>query len=66
MYKRQVDGLIIPDLPFEEQDDLQNSLEGKDETILIQLVSPVSKDKMCIRDRCTGGCYSGTEYKGCK
>ena len=30
-----VDGLIIPDLPFEEQDDLQNSLEGKDETILM-------------------------------
>ena len=29
-----VDGLIIPDLPFEEQDDLQNALEGKDETIL--------------------------------
>ena len=41
-----VDGLIIPDLPFEEQDDLQNSLEGKDETILIQLVSPVSKDRV--------------------
>lgn len=41
-----VDGLIIPDLPFEEQDDLQNALEGKDETILIQLVSPVSKDRV--------------------
>ncbi len=37
-----VDGLIVPDLPFEEQDDLQAALAGKDETILIQLVSPVS------------------------
>ena len=37
-----VDGLIIPDLPFEEQEELQNALNGADETILIQLVSPVS------------------------
>lgn len=37
-----VDGLIIPDLPFEEQEDLQNELNNADETILIQLVSPVS------------------------
>lgn len=37
-----VDGLIIPDLPMEEQEDLRMLLEGQDETILIQLVSPVS------------------------
>lgn len=37
-----VDGLIIPDLPMEEQGELQALLKGQDETILIQLVSPVS------------------------
>lgn len=37
-----VDGLIIPDLPMEEQGDLKELLKGQDETILIQLVSPVS------------------------
>jgi tryptophan synthase alpha chain len=41
-----VDGLIIPDLPFEEQDDMRNALEGDDRTILLQLVSPVSKDRV--------------------
>ena len=41
-----VDGLIIPDLPFEEQEELQNALNGADETILIELVSPVSKDRV--------------------
>lgn len=41
-----VDGLIIPDLPFEEQDDLKQSLANSDNTILIQLVSPVSKDRI--------------------
>lgn len=37
-----VDGLIIPDLPFEEQEELSNCLAGQETTILIQLVSPVS------------------------
>lgn len=37
-----VDGLIIPDLPFEEQDSLKKALEGDDTTILIQLVAPIS------------------------
>lgn len=37
-----VDGMIIPDLPMEEQGELKTHLEGQDETILIQLVSPVS------------------------
>ncbi len=37
-----VDGLIVPDLPLEEQEELMRSLAGSDHTILIQLVSPVS------------------------
>lgn len=41
-----VDGLIIPDLPFEEQEDLQAALDKEDAAILIQLVSPVSKDRI--------------------
>ena len=46
-----VDGLIIPDLPFEEQEELQNALDesnakAEQETILIQLVSPVSKNRV--------------------
>lgn len=47
-----VDGLIIPDLPFEEQDDIKNALSNSDSTILIQLVSPISKDRipMILKD----------------
>ena len=41
-----VDGLIVPDLPVEEQDVLKNALRGNDETILIELVSPISKDRI--------------------
>lgn len=41
-----VDGLIIPDLPFEEQEELSTALAGNDGTILIQLVSPVSKERV--------------------
>lgn len=38
-----VDGLIVPDLPYEEQADLKEALKKEeDATILIQLVSPVS------------------------
>lgn len=37
-----VDGLIVPDLPYEEQDEIRQYLKGRDELILIQLVSPVS------------------------
>lgn len=40
-----VDGLIIPDLPFEEQGELQEALKGTN-VILIQLVSPVSADRI--------------------
>lgn len=42
-----VDGLIIPDLPFEEQEELQAALDKvEDAPILIQLVSPVSKQRI--------------------
>ena len=41
-----VDGLIIPDLPYEEQECLRSFLNRNDKTILIQLVSPVSKDRI--------------------
>lgn len=37
-----IDGLIIPDLPMEEQGDLKEALGNRDETILLQLVAPVS------------------------
>lgn len=38
-----VDGLVIPDLPFEEQGELKAALaEAGGKTLLIQLVSPVS------------------------
>lgn len=37
-----VDGLIVPDLPFEEQKELQDALDKEEGAILIQLVSPVS------------------------
>lgn len=41
-----VDGLIVPDLPFEEQEELQEALLKEDGAILIQLVSPVSKKRI--------------------
>lgn len=41
-----VDGLIIPDLPFEEQGEINEYLMDKDAPILIQLVSPVSKGRV--------------------
>lgn len=44
--KSGVDGLVIPDLPFEEQEELLEALAGCDETILIQLVSPVSAGRV--------------------
>jgi len=44
--KAGVDGLIIPDLPYEEQEDIKKALSVQDTTILIQLVSPVSKDRI--------------------
>ena len=42
-----VDGLIVPDLPFEEQAPLKEALKTQgDATILIQLVSPVSGERI--------------------
>lgn len=41
-----VDGLIVPDLPFEEQDEIRACMEGQDALISIQLVSPVSKQRV--------------------
>lgn len=41
-----VDGLIVPDLPFEEQDEIKEFLKNQDATILIQLISPVSKQRV--------------------
>lgn len=41
-----VDGLIIPDLPLEEQEELQKQIEKYDTTILVQLVSPISEDRI--------------------
>ncbi|MBQ1193071.1 MAG: tryptophan synthase subunit alpha [Lachnospiraceae bacterium] len=42
-----VDGLIVPDLPFEEQKPLKAALEAiHDATYLLQLVSPVSGDRI--------------------
>lgn len=41
-----VDGLIIPDLPKEEQGELAAFLSKENAPILIQLVSPVSKQRI--------------------
>jgi tryptophan synthase alpha chain len=41
-----VDGIIVPDLPLEEQESMKKALSGDDATILIELVSPVSKDRV--------------------
>lgn len=45
--KAGVDGVIVPDLPFEEQKQLQDELARDEQSpILIQLVSPVSKERI--------------------
>ncbi len=41
-----VDGLLVPDLPMEEQGSLKEALGDRDETILLQLVSPVSAGRI--------------------
>lgn len=41
-----VDGLIIPDLPLEEQDELKDALDKGGAPILIELVSPVSAGRV--------------------
>lgn len=41
-----VDGVIVPDLPYEEQGELRAALNREDAPILIQLVSPVSRQRI--------------------
>lgn len=41
-----VDGLIIPDLPLEEQDEIKSFLDKNNAPILIELVSPVSEQRI--------------------
>ena len=42
-----VDGIIVPDLPFEEQEELSLAIKNAgDSTILLQLVAPVSKQRI--------------------
>jgi len=41
-----IDGLIVPDVPFEEQDEITMYLDKENAPILIQLVAPVSKDRI--------------------
>ncbi len=42
-----IDGLIVPDLPLEEQKDIQDIINADENApILIQLVSPVSKQRI--------------------
>ena len=41
-----VDAVIVPDLPLEEQEELQNALKESEHTILIQMISKVSKERI--------------------
>ncbi|SET15167.1 tryptophan synthase subunit alpha [[Clostridium] polysaccharolyticum] len=41
-----VDGLIVPDLPFEEQKEIKACMTSENAPILIELVSPVSKQRV--------------------
>ena len=53
-----IDGLIIPDLPIEEQDDIKALLAGEESPLLIQLVAPVSKQRVpAILDGARGFVY---------
>lgn len=62
-----VDGLIIPDLPMEEQGDLKDALRREGAPVLIQLVSPVSAGRVPkILDNARGFvyCVSGMGVTG--
>ena len=54
-----VDGLIVPDLPFEEQGELREALENTENApLIIQLVAPVSKQRIPkILDQARGFVY---------
>lgn len=66
--KSGVDGLIIPDLPLEEQAELQQALKQEEGApILIQLVSPVSGERITqILEKARGFvyCVSGMGVTG--
>lgn len=62
-----VDGLIIPDLPLEEQGELQKFLTKENAPILIELVSPVSASRVpAILEHARGFvyCVSGMGVTG--
>ncbi len=41
-----VDGFIIPDLPYEEQEEIEQFLSKENAPIMIQLISPISKERV--------------------
>lgn len=41
-----VDGFLIPDLPYEEQEEMEQHLKKDNAPIMIQLISPVSKERV--------------------
>lgn len=67
-----VDGVIVPDLPLEEQDDINQYLAGEDAPVIIQLVAQTTKGRInkvlenargfvyctCLMDDLRGGCES--------
>ncbi|WP_347549855.1 tryptophan synthase subunit alpha [Pseudalkalibacillus hwajinpoensis] len=44
VHKNDIDGLLVPDLPFEESEEWRNSCKSN-ETALISLVAPTTSDK---------------------
>ena len=62
-----VDGLIIPDLPLEEQEDIKEALKREGAPILIELVSPTSGERVSeILEKARGCvyCVSGMGVTG--
>ena len=62
-----VDGLIIPDLPLEEQEDIKEALKREGAPILIELVSPTSGERVSeILEKARGFvyCVSGMGVTG--
>lgn|SRR5574344_42360 len=53
-----VDGLIVPDLPFEESEELSQELTDAKAPLLIPLISPISNDRIpMILKGCRGFVY---------
>ncbi len=60
-----VDGVIVPDLPFEEQEELNTALKNAgDNCLLIQLIAPVSKDRIPMLVENTRGFVYCTSLMG--